>query len=1571
MSPKVRVVFVGFMLLAIVASVLLLRNPLAIPHPQAAAETHLTDDEPGEIPPPALSPPDRQTSQAPAAAATAETAETWEFNLGGEPFPITLALDEAVLRDADGREMLTRLEPPATLATLPARLAELSAPGGVFPVAYLAGEERSTATRRLVTPDLRVQLDDASAARVATSNRLVIKERPAYAPGWVIMSAKDAFAALDAMMELRKVRDVASVDVLLAVQHSKRAMPNDTLIGKQWHLKRSGTAAAGTDVNIEAIWNYPNAGSRGAGVRIGIVDDGLQTGHPDLAANVDTLNDKDWNGNDADPNPGSGDDHGTACAGNAAARGNNNLGVSGSAPEATLVGMRLIAASVTDAQEAEAMAYLPNLIEIKSNSWGPSDTGKILAAPGPLTLAALASSTTSGRNGKGNIFLWAGGNGGAVGDNSNYDGYANSIHTIAIGATDSTGARAYYSERGSNLVVCAPSSGGLDITTTDRTGTVGYNTSSSANGGDYANDFGGTSSSTPTAAGIVALMLEKNPNLGWRDVQEILIRSATKFRPTDADWINNGAGIPFNHNFGAGLINATAAVNMAATWANLATATSTTSTQSSLTAAIPDNNATGITRTFDLSASKLRVEHVTVRLSINHTSRGNLEITLTSPTGMASKLSELHSDSNDNYSNWTFSSVRHWGENSGGTWSLKISDRSTSGNSTGGTLTAVELKVFGAPAAVVNPSPVVQITQPINGQSFSPNTPVTVNVAATDLTLDGAPGTVSEVSLTHNGALLGIATTAPYSFLFTPGLGSHTLVATATDSEGAVGTSGAVLFSVANQAPVITAASLSASGNHYSDVPLSVSSITATDPEGSALTYSYQWQSSGNGSSYSDEPGATQVSAPSLTGKLIRCVVTASDGDATSNPFTTAAVNLLDRPVSSAQAGSSYAYTSGLVLRGTYSQLSRRAILNEFSQGPSGGTAEWIEILTLQSGSLAAWKIKDASGTSVVFLNTPVWQNIPAGTLIVIYNSASKDPLLPADDTDPADGKMVLSSANASFFTSSSSWPPLGNSGDSIFLVDAADATVHSLAYGNSTATTPNVGSVAGGSSAHYDGDTDAGANLANNWRVTTSVIARAFPKSVTLPLAYGGPWDSLPAGFTGIGLGSPYLTSLGGDTQVGSARFDTTGDSLTIAFGSQAGSLSYQLKGNPGSGTQTQGTFLVQQSNDGINYSILRTHENLANTDTPFTDQLSVDARYLRFLYQLKTLGNIQLDKLVISTGTSTPSLTLSANPGIFAENLGSAASVGTVSIPAALDAPLVVALSSSDPSEATVPATVTLPAGETSVTFPITAVDDADPDGPQSVTLTASADNYTSGTVILTVTDDESQVEGVTPASPNNELNQGFIVALRNGSLNSPALFRLGEGTTLPLGLSLDATTGILSGELSSANAAGDYLIIIERYNSLGEAVSQSFTLTLDAAPVTNTFSNWIGSYQVGQFIGFNDDFDGDGVPNGIEYFLGTPPDVASAGLTEVSASPSTMVFHHSRTKAPASDVSASYEWSVNLVDWNPSGSTHDGTTVTFSSVTVGDNDSAANDVVRVTATQTGTPAARFFARLKADVP
>jgi subtilisin-like proprotein convertase family protein len=455
-------------------------------------------------------------------------------------------------------------------------------------------------------------------------------------------------------------------------QHSKRfvhtpkLVPTDPLFGQQWHLSNTGQTGGtvGEDANLTAAWDI----ALGTDVVIGIVDDGLQHTHPDLITNYRADLSFDFNDNDADPNPTSPfDGHGTSAAGVAAATGNNNTGVSGAAPNASLAGIRLIAGPVDDQTEALALSYKNQDIDIYSNSWGPFDDGQRLEGPGPLTRAALQDSVTNGRGGLGNIYVWAAGNGLQNGDNVNYDGYANSRYVIAVSAIDDKGKQSFYSEPGAAILVAAHSSSDLvGITTTDLVGSNGYAA------GDYTNDFGGTSSATPLVAGVVALMLDANPNLSWRDVQHILAKTARKNDATDSDWTTNGAGYHINHKYGFGAIDAAAAVGLATTWTSVAAEVS-DSANITVNAAIPDDNPTGVTSTLTIDES-ITVEKVEVVFDADHEFRGDLEVVLVSPEGTESILAEVHNDSGDDYNNWVFSSVRHWGELAVGDWTLKVSD---------------------------------------------------------------------------------------------------------------------------------------------------------------------------------------------------------------------------------------------------------------------------------------------------------------------------------------------------------------------------------------------------------------------------------------------------------------------------------------------------------------------------------------------------------------------------------------------------------------------------------------------------------------------------------------------------------------------------------------------------------------------------------------------------------------------------------------------------------------------------------------------------------------------------------
>ncbi|MFM8364075.1 MAG: S8 family serine peptidase [Verrucomicrobiota bacterium] len=1412
----------------------------------------------------------------------------------GMPRDYELALDEVYTKDSNGKGTSVPVQASSSdeLEKIIAGL-DPSHVGGVFPVLYERGAERNEFTRRIVTEKVTIKLaegaDPAAIASLAGTNSY---ELPSYAAGFAILAMNSPFESLRTSRRLSGNPLIEFAEPMLARQQAKRALPNDPLVSKQWHIKFANQSGvlSGTDVNVEPVWNYPDAGAgrRGRGITVGVVDDGLETAHPDLAANVNTAIDKDWNGNDADPNPEAGDDHGTACAGNVAAVGNNTIGVVGTAPEAKLVGMRLISGIAGDSAEAEAMSYLPNSIQILSNSWGPNDDGKTLEAPGPLTAASLKSAVETGRSGKGTIITWAGGNGLNANDNSNYDGYANSIYTLAVGAFDSQSRQSWYSEPGANLVVCAPSSGdapALGITTTDRTGSVGYSDGTTAGEisgeSNYTQTFGGTSSATPTASGIVALMLEANPNLGWRDVQEILMRSAKKVNPSDTDWKTPVApdNINHNHKFGGGLIDATAAVNLSGNWTNLGVQLKRTSAQSGLSVAIPNQNTIGITREFTIAPTdNLRLEHVTVTVNINHNARGNLKVTLTSPSGTVSRLAEVHSDSGDNYPNWTFMTVRNWGENAVGIWRLKISDESGTGNTIGGTLTSATLEFFGTSTVPVNPAPSVVLTNPVGDTILSPGGNITLSATAADLTASGANGTVSSVAFLSNGTVLSTDNTAPYSFNWTPTVGTYSIAARATDLENATATTPPITVQVVNRRPSISAATISPSGQTFTDQALSVTGLISSDPDNDTVSFTYQWQSSINNATFTDasgETGQTLSTSPVRSGLLWRCRITPSDSGGAGESFFTDPVALNRRPPTSAPVGQVFSYDSDLFLRGSETSFSRAGILSEFSQG-SSGSSEWIEFLVLKPGNLRGWKIQDAGGTVVTLADVPAWENIPAGTLVVIYNGSSKDPLLAADDSTPgSDNRMVVSSSNASLCIGS--WPSLANTGDGVILRDSSNNILSQVGYGSGTII-PNIGSVGGSKSANYRGNTEDGWQQSSNWSIESATSARFSPATKINPVernttpALSEDFSLITSGNSNGISGSNSAWSgnvnfpsnvlayqAGGAVRLGNITNSGSITSKTLDLSAGTYSVSFKVKGwstVEGNITVTPSSGTAQTVTYSANMSLAFESKSLSFTGGTANTTITIAT----------TAKRAFIDDVVVTTGSSggnSTLLNLSLSPSTFSEAAGANASTATLSITQAPTQNLTVNLTSGDTSELTVPAMSIILAGQTAATFPVAAVDDAIADGPQAVTITAST-NSLNATATATVTDNEVSLEGVTPGSPNGGDNSIWVSQLRSGTLNQPALFRLGVASQTPAGLSIDPQTGILSG---TPTTTGNYSIVIERYNSLGETATQTvqLSITTTSAP---SFSEWAAGLSD---PAPNADPDGDGIPNLLEYFLG----------------------------------------------------------------------------------------------------
>ena len=336
---------------------------------------------------------------------------------------------------------------------------------------------------------------------------------------------------------------------------------------KQWHLER--TFVDNVEINAHASVSEAHKISKGKGVTIAIVDDGVDIDHPEFNIPGKVTNGRDVTLRSNDPRPKFWDEnHGTACAGVAAAAGINATGV---APEANLMPIRL-ASVIGSMAEADAFHWAAEKgADVISCSWGPddgawyrpNDPGHTQYHPIPdSTRLAIEHAATKGRNGKGCIICWAAGNGNEPVTN---DGYASFEKVIAVGACNDTGKRSVYSDFGDTLWVSFPSGDfayqpfghpqplAKGIYTTDRASGMGYNSS------DYTDDFTGTSSATPGVAGVAALMLSVNPNLTAEEVKQMLAASAEKI-DTEGGKYNGRGHSPY---YGYGRVNAKEAVLLA------------------------------------------------------------------------------------------------------------------------------------------------------------------------------------------------------------------------------------------------------------------------------------------------------------------------------------------------------------------------------------------------------------------------------------------------------------------------------------------------------------------------------------------------------------------------------------------------------------------------------------------------------------------------------------------------------------------------------------------------------------------------------------------------------------------------------------------------------------------------------------------------------------------------------------------------------------------------------------------------------------------------------------------------
>ncbi|MBD2797846.1 S8 family serine peptidase [Xenorhabdus sp. 18] len=485
-------------------------------------------------------------------------------------------------------------------------------------------------------------------------------------------------------------------------------VPRDPLTAQEWYL---------SDTHILPVWKDYT----GKGVRIGQFEPGgkFSTGpeifdinHPDLVANVDKawLQTQQTNGT----LPDQVSNHATMVAGVMVAA-KNDIGGVGVAYDATLGGYYL-------ANSGADLAGLGHMVsfDIANNSWGFSNDFALSNVQDGSVNTALSLSLNAqyaagnGRGGLGTVIVAAGGNDRAQGGNAQGSLTSNNRFSVEVGAINAQGdlstlqiGSSPFSNPGASLLVSAPGSNVVSTSHMLKT----------ERGSTFGNDYTsmqGTSFAAPIVSGIVALMLEANPNLGYRDVQQILALSARKVNDPSTVWNDNhshnwnGGGMHVSHDYGFGQVDARAAVRLAESWMTQSTAAN-EYVYSASSGLLGKTLAAGETLTSSIAMNAgLNVEHVEIDFDAQVGRLGDLTLKLISPDGTQSILLNRQGKVPDGMSGasesdpgssqsgtfkYSFMSTHDFGERSAGNWTLQVTD-ANSGLPV--TLNAWSLRLYGS-----------------------------------------------------------------------------------------------------------------------------------------------------------------------------------------------------------------------------------------------------------------------------------------------------------------------------------------------------------------------------------------------------------------------------------------------------------------------------------------------------------------------------------------------------------------------------------------------------------------------------------------------------------------------------------------------------------------------------------------------------------------------------------------------------------------------------------------------------------------------------------------------------------
>ena len=323
----------------------------------------------------------------------------------------------------------------------------------------------------------------------------------------------------------------------------------DGRVSEQWGLYNS--KYEGIDISMSKAWSY----ATGRGIKVAVIDSGIELTHKDLLGNIYPLSYDAVTGTSPSKLYR---EHGTHCAGIIAAVRNNGIQVVGVAPDARLM-------SVSDSlnNETNMELHLANGINWAWENGADVISCSWMCQKNKLIKDAIDNAFTKGREGKGCVFVAAAGNiydtpnvpdepdipdahNVPVIDTNNYTvtfpaNYSEDV--IAVSNMTINGILSNGSCYGSNILVTAP---GTSILSTIPNDTVGY--------------MSGTSMACPYVAGLAALILERNPSLTHEEVREIIARNTKKVGDLPYITSVNKKYGTWNEKYGYGLIDAYKAV---------------------------------------------------------------------------------------------------------------------------------------------------------------------------------------------------------------------------------------------------------------------------------------------------------------------------------------------------------------------------------------------------------------------------------------------------------------------------------------------------------------------------------------------------------------------------------------------------------------------------------------------------------------------------------------------------------------------------------------------------------------------------------------------------------------------------------------------------------------------------------------------------------------------------------------------------------------------------------------------------------------------------------------------------